>query len=170
MTSRRPNGRSIDAINSAQSDILLTLERSGLDPSTVLIVGGAALTLLGLRTANDVDLLCSVERFNGLRVQGQTPGGLPLQRKPTTGKRNWLTTTYEGLTDRPPLDIDIGDFAVPYHTGSQTQDEVFTEWVNARSPSFEGWHHLNPVALRNELAKRGFNRQAKRDLKLLSKL
>lgn len=57
-------------------NVLEALEASGLEKESTLILGGAVLALLGIRDAEDVDVMVPGTVFEDLRLSGRTPGGL----------------------------------------------------------------------------------------------
>jgi hypothetical protein len=58
--------------------VLETIHRSGLDPSTYMVFGGAVMAMHGIRPAQDVDLMVEPTVFKQMSGDLLTPSGLSL--------------------------------------------------------------------------------------------
>lgn len=95
-------------VSEYSAPVLETLRRSGLDPGTFLILGGAAMAMREIRPAQDVDLLLEPTTFKNISSTLLTPGGIPLVQdfeKIDQVEEYRLVSTEKTNGDFLPLDL-----------------------------------------------------------------
>jgi hypothetical protein len=144
--------------------VVATLDTSGLDKKTTLIMGGSALALLGIRAARDIDAMVPSREFDELYRSERTPGGISVRNKPFT-KRPFLETylTYSHVGVLPidithPVDLDGHP--------SEELDQAFLRQIE-NFDTVAGYHYL---PLDQVVAhKQGINRgKDRRDIRLIN--
>lgn len=159
-------GKAEDQISTSRERILTTLELSGLERERILVLGGGALALAGIRPARDVDLMVPHADFTALARGEQTPGGFALRPKPHTTKA--FLTTPEKLLPPGALSLDITHPHGPDDRPSPELDDELLQRME-EFDSFEGYRFLPPelVAAHKRLAGR---RRDRRDIALIHKM
>jgi len=150
-------------IKSSQQEILTSLEISGLDRATTLIIGGSALTFAGIRPAHDIDVMIPGAIFHDLDRSRRTPGGLLLRPKPGA-HRPFLETV--------PTQEDVLAFDITHphddlhHRSSPELDKALLRQM-AEFPQMQGFRYLPPEFVAAHKAELG-RRKDRRDRRLIS--
>lgn len=152
-------------INSSQEKIMASLEISGLDRKSTLVLGGGALALAGIRPAHDVDVMVPGATYHELAVFGQTPSGMLLRPKYDARRPFLETLPFRSRTDILSLDIthphDDRD-----HKVSPDIDRAFLRQI-AQFPSVDGFRYLPPQMVVAHKADSG-RRKDRHDRRLIS--
>lgn len=135
-----------------------TLESLGIGRDSLLVVGGAALALYGVRPPSDVDILVPAELFVDMHRDEQTPSGTPLLR--SAHRRTYVLAAPAVDDRRLPVDI-ICDYQTYPGSSIRGYDEQFRERIAASPASDEGWHHLTLEELLTQYKSRGLNQKAR---------
>jgi hypothetical protein len=93
--------------------VIATLERSGLNPNDVVVIGGSAIALAGVRVSGDADLAVRFKTFDSIKANRRTPSGIPLEEQ-SLDLPGWQPDSDSGtqrLTSMArtstPLDLDL---------------------------------------------------------------
>lgn len=129
-------------INSSQQEIIASLEISGLDRMTTLVLGGSALALAGIRPARDVDVMVPGETFRQFVESGQTPGGTLIRPKPGALRPFLETRPSHSRTNTLSLDI-THPHDDRHHLASPELDRAFLSRI-AELPHVDGFRYLPP--------------------------
>ena len=135
-----------------------TLESLGIGRDSLLVVGGAALALYGVRPPSDVDILVPAGLFVAMHKEQQTPSGTILQRG-AHGK-DYILAAPAANGHHLPVDI-ICDYQTYPGSSIRGYDEQFRERIAASPTSDEGWHHLTLEELLAQYKSRGLNQKAR---------
>jgi hypothetical protein len=143
-----------------------TLEMSGLDPKTTLILGGSALALAGIRPAHDVDTMVPGAAYNELRRLMKTPSGLLLRHRPSA-TRDYLDPYPNSAqpTVHLPMSIDITH---PHYEGNvwhPKHDEAFLDQLEAFD-DVGGYRFMPPELVARDKAIIG-RRKDRADIRLI---
>lgn len=106
--------------------VLETLRRSGLDPSTYLIFGGAVMAMRGIRPAQDVDLMVEPAVFQQMSSGLLTPSGASLManfEELDEGEEHRLLNA--GKPDDGSLPLDLRGLTKYKRMGAV----AFTQWM-----------------------------------------
>jgi hypothetical protein len=149
-------------------EVVASLEKTGLDRDSTLVLGGGAMALAGIRRAGDIDLMVPHFVFTDLSRYRQTPSGLLLQNK-HGARRPFLETTPVHL---PPDTMSV-DITHPHdeihHAGSPELDEEFMATLE-QFDDVDGYRFLPPELVANHKNKpdRPISRKDRKDLRLIS--
>lgn len=151
-------------IRNSQREVLTSLEASGLDRKTTLVLGGSALALAGIRPTHDVDVMVPGSTYHEFMKTWQTPSGLLLRPKPFAHHPFLETVPMSKHTDVLPFDI-THPHDQKHHRASPELDEKFLREI-APFPQVDGYRYLPPqlVAVQKEEMGR---RKDRRDKKLI---
>ena len=139
-----------------------TLESLGIGRDSLLVVGGAALALYGVRPPSDVDILVPAGLFVAMHKEQQTPSGTILQRG-AHGK-DYVLAAPAANGHHLPVDI-ICDYQTYPGSSIRGYDEQFRERVAGSPVSSEGWHHLTLKELFTQCRSQGPNQKARDDIR-----
>ena len=139
-----------------------TLESLGIGRDSLLVVGGAALALYGIRPPSDVDILVPAGLFVDMHRDEQTPSGTPLLR--SAHRRTYVLAAPAVDDRRLPVDI-ICDYQTYPGSSIRGYDEQFRERVAGSPVSDEGWHHLTLEELFTQCRSQGPNQKARDDIR-----
>lgn len=148
-------------------EVIAALEKTRLDREKLLVLGGGALALAGIRRANDVDLMVPHSQYVPLSRYLRLPSGLILQHKPGA-HHPFLETTPARL---PPGMMAV-DITHPHderhHRGSPALDAEFLRTI-ASFDEVEGYRFLPPeLVAEHKKANAGVNsRKNRKDLRLI---
>lgn len=151
-----------------KKEVVASLEKTGFDRETTLVLGGGAMALAGIRRAGDIDLMVPYFVFADLSTHRHTPSGLILQNK--FGARHpFLETTPVHL----PADTMRVDITHPHdevhHAGSPELDEEFIAALS-EFDTVDGYRFLPPelVAAHKNRPDRPISRKDRKDLRLIN--
>lgn len=153
-------------IKKSQQEVIASLETSGLDRSSTVILGGSALALAGIRPARDIDVMVPGYVFKGLRKAQRTPGGLPLRAKPDAHHPFLVTTHDPDRSNVLPFDITHPHDDV-HHLASPTLDQTFLNELRLL-PAVDGFRYLPADLVAAHKAELGRPKD-RRDLRLIRK-
>lgn len=150
-----------------KKEVVASLEKTGLDRDTTLVLGGGALALAGVRRAGDIDLMVPHFVFTELTRYQRTPSGLLLQRKHGAKHPFLETTPVELPPDMLGVDITHPHDSI-HHAGSQELDEEFLATID-QFDEVEGYRFLPPelVAAHKDRPDRPNSRKDRKDLRLI---
>jgi hypothetical protein len=150
-----------------KKEVVASLEKTGLDRDTTLVLGGGAMALAGIRPAGDIDLMVPHFVFTDLNTYRRTPSGLILQNK-YGAKHPFLETTPVHLPpDTMNVDITHPHDAI-HHAGSPELDDEFIATLD-NFDAVDGYHFLPPelVAAHKNRPDRPNSRKDRKDLRLI---
>lgn len=136
---RKPNPGESDSF---AQEVVASLERTGLDRETTLVMGGSALALAGIRRAGDVDVMVPHAAYRNFVSNGKLPSGIPLQPKYGT-QRPFLETIPTAL----PTGMLAVDLTHPHdnlrHDGNPELDDQFLREISSFG-QIAGYRFLPP--------------------------
>lgn len=157
--------RSAKAEKTAESveHIIDTLDRSGLEKDSVLVLGGGALAFAGIRSARDADVMIPHADYTPLAKKQRTPSGIPLRHKQNT-THAFLTTPERFL---PPDTLSL-DITHPHDADTWPSAELDEEFLRKLQgfDHVDGYHFLPPRLVAAHKATAG-RRKDKRDIRLI---
>lgn len=151
-------------INASRDRVLATLEASGLNPKSTIVLGGGALALNGIRLAHDVDVMVASHDFSQIINAWQLPSATQVRRKPGT-PRPWLRTIEPVVSGSEELyNMDI-----TFPMKSLRPEDAFTKRLFLERHALQdsdGWKYLSLEALVAVLKLRNDHR-AKKDIAVI---
>lgn len=147
-------------INTSIDQLVAGLEDSGLDKKRLIVLGGGALAMAGLRPGHDLDVMVPRSDFHEIEEARRTPGGLFVLRN-----LNSLTPFLEAH------DTPLHPRVIPTDITHQIDgsDDLFLDSV----PKFDevaGYHFLPPdLVAQHKLSLPKPRRKDRKDIKLIDR-
>jgi hypothetical protein len=150
--------------------VIATLEYSGLDSDTTLVIGGAALALAGIRPAGDVDVMVPFSVYTQLLESRLTPSEVRVTPESHDASESPFVTVQSSHEHPGILSIDITKPFEPWGITSREELDAKLLSVIEQSEAFGGYRYLSPeiIAAHKRQNTNFHNLKARRDIRLIS--
>lgn len=146
-----------------RGNIHRSIDRLGLDPDQIMIVGGAVLNAYGIRPAHDVDVIATAQILKDIYANDKrTPSGVPV--RPHIGQS--YAHVVSAAPDSRHMGVDIITNFDPSRHGrdSKVYDQRLMAELKEREHKFGNFHISTPQEMLHQYeTKRRGDRRAKRD-------
>jgi len=129
-----------------------TIMRAGFDAEQIIVVGGSALAIFGVREAQDVDLLLAPELFSRIGRYLQTPGGIRLNPAQvfSAEKRYLSVGTEPGCLPLDLLTVEGNDPDLKFNLLATMMDVIPCDGGILRAPSLKTISKIKEIKKRTK--------------------